>query len=129
MSDFYITDICTSDLCPCSNSQIGVQFPNLWSFLTFSNRCPMTSLAYALILTLTNKSAIDRRIWKGRRFEHSLKSDCDLRQQRWWMLILRVHTDLSPEANLSLSYLLYLYIKLQLDDFGVQRMKLILKTL
>ena len=54
-------DICTSDLYPF-----------------FSNRGPMTSLTYAL--TLTSKSAIDLRIWKGCRFENTLKSDCDLRQ-------------------------------------------------
>ena len=39
----------------------------------FSNRRPMTSLMYAL--TLTNKSTIDLRIWKGHRFENTLKSD------------------------------------------------------
>jgi len=39
----------------------------------------MTLLTYALTLTLTNKSAIDLRIWKGRRFENILKSDSDLR--------------------------------------------------
>ena len=27
----------------------------------------------------SNKSAIDLRIWKRRRFENTLKSDCDLR--------------------------------------------------
>jgi hypothetical protein len=37
-----------------------------------------TSLTYALILT--NKSAIDLRIWKERPFENTLKSDRDL----WW---------------------------------------------
>jgi len=65
------------DICPFSNSQICIQFSNLWPFLTFSNRRPMTSLTYAL--TLTNKSAIDLRIWKGRRFENTLISDHDLR--------------------------------------------------
>ena len=80
MSDFYVTDICTSDLypffkfsnrhkfsnlCPFSNSQIGFQFSNLWQFLTFSNRRSMMSLTYAGTLTLTNKSALDLRIWKG----------------------------------------------------------------
>jgi len=50
MSDYYVTDICTSYLCPFlkfSNrypilknlSQIGVQFSYLWTFLTFSNWC------------------------------------------------------------------------------------------
>jgi hypothetical protein len=86
MSDFYVTDICTSELCPflkfsnlcpLSNSQIGIQFSNLWPLLTFSNQCPMTSLTYDL--TLTNKSAIDLRIWKGHQFENTLKSDHDLK--------------------------------------------------
>jgi len=36
MSNFYVTDICTSVF--ISNYQIGVQFSNLWPFLTFSNR-------------------------------------------------------------------------------------------
>jgi hypothetical protein len=39
----------------------------------FSNRRPMTSLTYAL--TLTNKSTIDLRIWKGHRFENT---------HQWW---------------------------------------------
>ena len=30
-----------------SNPQIDVQFSNLWPFLTFSNRRPMTSLTYS----------------------------------------------------------------------------------
>jgi hypothetical protein len=70
-----------SNLCPFSNSQIGVQFSNLWSFLTFSNRRLMASLTYAITitLTLTNKSAINLRIWNVRRFENALKSDRDLR--------------------------------------------------
>jgi len=46
------------NLCPFSSSQIGVQFSNLWPVLTFSNRRPMTSLTYALTITLTNNSAI-----------------------------------------------------------------------
>ena len=50
-----------SNLCPFSNSQIDVQLPNLWPFLAFSNRRPITLLTYAL--TLTNKSAIDLRIY------------------------------------------------------------------
>jgi hypothetical protein len=59
-----------------SNSQIyvlfqilksGAQFSNLWSFLNFSNRHPMKSMTYAL--KLTNKWAIDLKIWKG----HQLK--------------------------------------------------------
>jgi hypothetical protein len=58
-----------SNLCPFSNSQISVKFLNLWQFLTFSNWHPMMSLMYALILT--NKSAIDLRIWKGWRFENN----------------------------------------------------------
>jgi hypothetical protein len=47
ISDFYVTDICTSYLC---------------LFFKFSNRHPMTSLTFALSLTLTKKSAIDLRI-------------------------------------------------------------------
>jgi hypothetical protein len=71
----------TTDLCPFSNSQIGVQFSNLWPFLIFSNRRPKMSLTYAETLTptLTNKLAIDLRIWKRRRFENTLKwLDVDL---------------------------------------------------
>jgi len=84
MSDFYITDICTSDQCPffkfsnqclSSNSQTDDQFSNLCPFLTFSNRHPMASLTYAL--TLTNKSVLDLIIWKGCWFENTLKSDSD----------------------------------------------------
>ena len=62
-----------------TNSQIGIQFLYLWQFLTFSNRRPMTSLTYALTLTLSNKLAIDLKIWKGRRFDNTHKSDSDLR--------------------------------------------------
>ena len=62
-----------------SNSQIGVQFSNLWPFLTFSTRCPMAPLTCALTLTLSNKLPIDLRIWKEHRFENTLKSDHDLR--------------------------------------------------
>jgi hypothetical protein len=49
-----------------SSSQIGIQFSN-WHL--------KTSLAYAL----TNKSAIDLRIWEGHRFENTLKSDHGLK--------------------------------------------------
>ena len=76
MSDFYITDTCTSDLCPfyqmlksASNSQIYGFFSNsqiykcVLLFFNFSNRRPMTSLAYAL--TLTNKLATYLRILEG----------------------------------------------------------------
>jgi hypothetical protein len=69
-------DVQSLNPCPFSNSQIDVQFSNLWPFLTFSNRRPMTS---ALTLTLTNNSAIYLRIWKGRRFEYTLKFDRYLR--------------------------------------------------
>ena len=64
-----------------SNSQIGVQFSIIWPFLTFSNRRSMASLTCPLTitLTLTNKSAIDLRIWKGRQFENTFTVDCDLR--------------------------------------------------
>jgi hypothetical protein len=55
-----------------ASTQIGIQFWNLWSFFTFSNWHPTVSLTYAL--TLTNKSAIDLKIWNmglriGRRLE------------------------------------------------------------
>ena len=41
----------------------------------------MASLTYSLsrTITLTNKSAIDLRIWKGRRNESTLKSNRDLK--------------------------------------------------
>ena len=44
------------------------KFSNLWPFLTFWNQRPMTSLMFAL----SNKLAIDLRIWKGRWFENTL---------------------------------------------------------
>ena len=75
MSDFYVTDL--PQICPF----FKFQFSNLWWFLTFSNQRQMTSLTYAptLILNVTNKAAIDLEIWKGCRFENTLKLDCDLR--------------------------------------------------
>ena len=85
MSDFYFTDICTSDLCPffkclnlCpfSNYEISIQFSNLWQFLTFSNRHTMASLTSALTLTNT---IIDLRLWKGVWFEIMTSVDVDLR--------------------------------------------------
>ena len=82
MSNFYITDICTSDLChffqilkSASNSQIYVLFQIIKS-MSVSHFLKSTSndvTVYALTLilppaiNLTNKSAIDLRIWKGRR--------------------------------------------------------------
>jgi len=39
----------------------------------------MTSLMHALTVALTNKSATDLRIWKGRPFENTLKTVPDLR--------------------------------------------------
>ena len=45
--------------------------------MALSHFLKLMSLAYAL--TLTNKSAIDLRIWKGHRFENTLKLDHDLR--------------------------------------------------
>ena len=79
MADFYVTDICTSDLCPflkilksASNSQIYDHF-SLSQLQTTSNDATDA-------LNLTNKSTIDLRIWEGRRFENTLKSDLDLRQ-------------------------------------------------
>ena len=58
-----------------SNSQIGVPILKSTSFFKFSNRHSIlksTSLTYALTLILTNKSAIDLKIWKGRQFENTL---------------------------------------------------------
>jgi len=56
------------------------------SFFKFSNRhANLNSLAVShflkstYALTLTNKSAIDLKIWKGRRFENTLKLNRDLR--------------------------------------------------
>ena len=102
--DFLLKSIIFAILRSTSNPQIHVRFlrhkhlyhrsmsffkfSNLWPFLTFSNRCPMMSLTYSL--TLTNKSALDLRIWKWRRFE----------------ITTLVDTDLSSDAGLSLSYLL-----------------------
>jgi hypothetical protein len=77
-------------ICPFSNSQIGAQFSNLWLFLTFSNRRPMMSLTNAITLTLTNKSATDLRIWKGRRFENTLKSDHD-----FWSGLVKMLIDIN----------------------------------
>ena len=60
----------SSNPCPISTSQTSV--PQI--YVLFS----MMSLTYALTLTLTNKSAIDQRIWKGHQFENTLKSDHDV---------------------------------------------------
>jgi len=59
-----------------SNRHFNFQF---MAVSHFSNWSPMTSLTYALTQTLTNKSAIYLRIWKGHRFDNTLKSDRDLR--------------------------------------------------
>jgi hypothetical protein len=80
-----------SNICPFSYSQIGVQFSNLWPFLTFfkptSNGVTDVHM-YAIILTLTNKSAIDLKIWKGRWYENILKFGqtdiCDNRRCEEW---------------------------------------------
>ena len=53
-------DVQFSNLCFFSNSQI---YKCVLLFFNFSNRRPMTSLAYAI--TLTNKSATDLRILEG----------------------------------------------------------------
>jgi hypothetical protein len=84
MSDFYFTDICTSDLCHffSSNSLICVDFqilklasnPQIYGLFSLSQ---MMSLTYTI--ALTNKLAIDRRIRKGSQFENTLKSGRDLR--------------------------------------------------
>ena len=87
MSDFYVTDICTSVLCPFSKFTNRRQILKSMSFFQFSNL--FFSLSYIDVQwrhlypnpnpTINNKSAIDLRIWKGRRYEKSLKSDRDLR--------------------------------------------------
>ena len=69
MSDFYFTDICTSDLCP---------------FFKFSNLNPNKVTAHTDLhsekdVDYSNKSAIDLRIWKGHQLENTFKSDHDLR--------------------------------------------------
>jgi hypothetical protein len=84
-----------------SNSQIYVlfqicksasQFSNLWPFLTFSNWHPMTSLTYAktTILTLTNNSTIDLRIWKGHWFESCRWSESVIYLEDYVLLSLSV---------------------------------------
>jgi len=45
------------------------------------------------------------RIWKGRQFENTLKSDGDLRWWRQWWPIWGADIDLSSDADLSLSYI------------------------
>ena len=63
MADFYLTEIYLNVLfSKWSNLrffQICIQCSNLWRFLTFSNRRPMTPLTYAH--PLTNKSSI---VWE-----------------------------------------------------------------
>ena len=72
MSNYYVRDICTSDLCPFLKfSNRHPILKNLCFFFKFSNWCPilismdishflkLMSLTYALTLTLTNKSTID----------------------------------------------------------------------
>ena len=60
-----------------SNSQIYGRFS--------LSQIDIQSLTYAL--SLTNKSAIDLRIWKRHWFDNTVKSDRDLRQWRQWMPI------------------------------------------
>ena len=113
--DFLLKSIIFAILRSTSNPQIHVRFlhhkhlyhrsmsffkfSNLWPFLTFSNRCPMMLLTYAL--TLTNKSALDLRIWKGRWFDTQYPS-----MGPWFEIMTLVDTYLSPDAGLSLSHLL-----------------------
>ena len=62
-----------------SNPQIHVRFlRHRHLYLRSMSFFSMMSLTYALTLTLTNKSAIDQRIWKGHQFENTLKSDHDV---------------------------------------------------
>jgi hypothetical protein len=63
------------------------------------------SLVFAL--TLTNKSVIELRIWKGHWFENTLKSELDLRWWCQWMPIWGVDADLISDADLSLYYTMH----------------------
>ena len=51
----------------------------VFHFLKSTSNDVIMSLDYTLILTLANTSAIDLIIWKGCRFENTLKSNRDLR--------------------------------------------------
>ena len=70
----------------------------------------MTSLAYALTLTLTNKSAIDLRIWKGYWFRISFNWDviwdndvsgCRFESWRWSESIIYIDSNQRPPTSLS----------------------------
>ena len=86
MPDLYIRATCTSDLCHIfsSNTQIGVPIlktiaiSQFFSFLT-SNDVTAVCPIITLTLIVTNTSEINLRIWKGRLFENTIKSDSDLR--------------------------------------------------
>jgi hypothetical protein len=65
----------------------------------------MMSLVFSL--TLTNKSVIELRIWKGHWFENNLKYERDLRWWCQWMPIWGVDADLIPDADLSLYYTMH----------------------
>ena len=82
-------------------------------------------------------SAIDLRIWKGRRFENTLKSDRNLRWWCQWTPIWRVDVDSRLDVDLSLSYisdktymifyLFYLFIQhlLGQSQFSLERIFII----
>ena len=74
MSNFYLTEIFTLDLCPFF--KFSNRHPILKS-MTISHFLKLTLFTYAL--TITNKTAIDLIIWKGWRFENTLKLEHDLR--------------------------------------------------
>ena len=79
-----LIDVQSSILSQIFTSQTSVpQIYVLFHILKLAN-----SQIYVLTLTLTNKSAIDLKIWKGCRFENTLKSDRDLRYWCQWMPIL-----------------------------------------
>jgi hypothetical protein len=60
MSHFYVSDLCASDLCPFSNSQIGVQFSNLCPFSNLQISVPiLKSMAVSHFLKLTSNDVTD----------------------------------------------------------------------
>ena len=78
-----LIDVQSSILSQIFTSQTSVpQIYVLFHILKLAN-----SQIYVLTLTLTNKSAIDLKIWRGCRFENTLKSDRDLRYWCQWMPI------------------------------------------
>ena len=78
-----LIDVQSSNSCPISKSQTSVPliypFNKLWNWLPILKSMSFFKFITWRILTVTNKSAIYRRIWKVCRFENILKSDRDLR--------------------------------------------------